>query len=43
MGRLFARIADFIRETDKLLLLLCTFCAGYGCIAQPSRVGCKGQ
>lgn len=33
MGRLFSRIADFIRETDKLLLLLCTFCASYGCIA----------
>ncbi|MBE6727752.1 MAG: rod shape-determining protein RodA [Ruminococcaceae bacterium] len=33
MGRLFARIADFIRETDKLLLILCTFAASYGCIA----------
>lgn len=33
MGRIFARIADFIRETDKMLLLLCTFCAGYGCVA----------
>lgn len=33
MGKLFARIADFIRETDKLMLLLCTFAASYGCIA----------
>ncbi len=33
MGKLFARIADFIRETDKLFLLLCTSAAVYGCFA----------
>jgi len=30
---LFTRIADFIRETDKILLILCTFCSCYGCLA----------
>lgn len=33
MGKFFARIADFIRESDKVLLLLCTFSAGFGCVA----------
>lgn len=33
MGKLFSRIADFIRETDKLLFLLCVFASAYGCIA----------
>ena len=33
MWRLFARIADFIRETDKILFLLCFFASSYGCIA----------
>lgn len=33
MNRLLGRIADYIRETDKILLLLCMFAAGYGCIA----------
>lgn len=28
-----ARIADFIRESDKLLLLLCIFTSLYGCLA----------
>lgn len=30
---LIARIADFIRETDKLLLILVVFASGYGCFA----------
>lgn len=30
---MFARIADFIRETDKILLILCAFCSSYGCLA----------
>ena len=30
---MFTRIADFIRETDKILLILCTFCSCYGCLA----------
>lgn len=33
MGRLFSRIADFIRETDKLFLILCVFASSYGCLA----------
>lgn len=33
MRRLIARIADFIRETDKLLLFLCFFTTCYGCLA----------
>lgn len=33
MGRFFGRIADFIRETDKLLLILCAAASCYGCIA----------
>jgi len=33
MGRLLGRIADFIRETDKILLTLCTFASLYGVMA----------
>lgn len=33
MGRIFARIADFIRESDKILFSLCAFCSVYGCVA----------
>ena len=33
MGRIIARIADFIRETDKLMLTLCVFATSYGCLA----------
>ncbi len=33
MNRLISRIADFIRETDKLLLFLCMFASVYGCLA----------
>lgn len=33
MGRIFSRIADFIRETDKLLLSLCIFSSLYGSVA----------
>jgi len=33
MGRLLSRIADFIRETDKLLLILCAFASFYGVLA----------
>ena len=33
MGRIIARIADFIRETDKLMLILCIFATSYGCLA----------
>ena len=33
MGKIIARIADFIRETDKLMLILCTVATSYGCLA----------
>ncbi len=33
MKYLFSRLADFIRESDKLMLILCTFAASYGCLA----------
>lgn len=33
MGKIFGRIADFIRETDKLLLGLVIFSSLFGCIA----------
>lgn len=33
MRRLIGRLADFFRETDKILLLLCVFTTLYGCAA----------
>lgn len=33
MNRIISRIADFIRETDKVLLFLCFFASSYGCLA----------
>ena len=33
MKHLIARIADFFRESDKILLLLCLFATSYGCTA----------
>ena len=33
MGRIISRIADFIRETDKLMVILCLFATSYGCLA----------
>jgi len=33
MRNLWARVADFIRESDKLLLILCLFATSYGCLA----------
>ena len=33
MGRIFSKIADFIRESDKVLFILCFFASGYGCLA----------
>ncbi len=33
MRRILTRIADFIRESDKILLLLCVFTSVYGCLA----------
>jgi len=33
MSFIFAKIADFFRETDKILLSLCFIASAYGCIA----------
>lgn len=33
MKHLMAKIADFVRETDKILLILCFFTTAYGCLA----------
>ena len=33
MGKIISRIADYIRETDKLMLILCVFASGYGSLA----------
>lgn len=33
MGKIIARVADFFRETDKLMLILCVFASCYGCVA----------
>ena len=32
MKRFFGSVADYIRETDKVLLLLCTFATFYGAV-----------
>lgn len=33
MGKMFSRLADFIRESDKVLFFLCFFASCYGCLA----------
>ncbi len=33
MQKLFTKIADYIRECDKILFLLCLFATSYGCVA----------
>ena len=33
MGKLISRIADFFRESDKLMISICFFAALYGCLA----------
>ena len=33
MKYLMGRLADFFRETDKLLLILCVTATSYGCLA----------
>ena len=32
MGKIWGLIADYIRECDKVMLLLCLFAGGYGCL-----------
>lgn len=43
MGKLFSRVADFIRESDKMLLLLCTVSSVYGCVAVFSATRYTGK
>ena len=43
MNRLLGRIADFIRETDKLLFLLCLFASSFGCVAVLSATHPSGN
>ena len=32
MGKIWGLIADYIRECDKVMLILCLFAGGYGCL-----------
>ncbi len=43
MRNLMARIADFVRESDKVLLLLCFFASAYGCMAVFSATNYTGN
>lgn len=43
MRLLFDRIADYIRECDKILLLLCLAATGYGCVAVLSATHYTGS
>ncbi len=43
MNRFLGRVADFIRETDKLLFLLCIIASGYGCVAVLSATHPSGS
>ncbi len=43
MRNLMARIADFVRESDKVLLLLCFFASSYGCMAVFSATNYMGS
>lgn len=43
MRNFFARVADYIRESDKLLILLCFFSSVYGCIAVLSSTRSSGD
>lgn len=43
MKKLFSAFADLLRETDKLLLLLCILAAGYGCVIVYSATQANGS
>ncbi len=43
MGRLLGKIADYIRECDKILFILCVFASAYGCIAVFSATNYTGS
>ena len=41
MKQLFGRLADFFRESDKILIILCFFATSYGCMAVFSATNYK--
>lgn len=41
MKQLMSRLADFFRESDKILILLCFFATSYGCLAVFSATNYK--
>ncbi len=43
MGRFFSRIADYIRESDKILMILCFVTTCYGCISVLSATRYTGS
>ena len=43
LGKLISKIADYLRETDKLLLALCIAASSYGCIAVLSATNYTGS
>ena len=43
MGRIFGRIADYIRECDKIMLLLCVTSSLFGCFAVLSATRYTGS
>ena len=42
MGKVWSRIADYMRECDKLLLFLCITAGSYGCVAVLSATRAEG-
>lgn len=43
MGRIISKTADYLRECDKLLLLLCIAASSYGCVAVLSATHYTGS
>ncbi len=43
MGKIISKIADYLRECDKILMLLCIAASSYGCIAVLSATRCTGS
>ena len=42
MKRIWYRIADYLRETDKLFIIICVFTSFYGCAAVFSATSFTG-
>lgn len=43
MNRIFARIADYVRECDKIMFILCVFTSVFGCMAVMSATNYTGS